>query len=81
MWNSMYFLYLNLTPVLNIIIIIVEIHSNYMHKLMKVTCFTLKRVSNLDLQCKFGNCFKRIQTVWTSNRPPTFVIIVRKKML
>ena len=79
MWNSLHFLCLNLTLVLHIIIIIIEIPRHCMHKLMKVTCFTLKRVSNFDLQCKFGNCFKRIQTVWTSNRPPTFVIIVRKK--
>ena len=82
MWNSKYFLCLKPTLVLNILIIIIEIIEiprHCMQKLMKVTCFTLKRVSNLDLQCKFGNCFKRIQTVWTSNRPLTFVIIVRKK--
>ena len=74
----MYFLCLNPTLVLNIIIIIL-MHRHYMHKLIKATCFSLKRVSNLDLHCKLGNCLKRIQTVWTSSRPSTLEIIIRKK--
>ena len=76
----MYFLCLNLTPILNIIITIIVMHRHYTHKLMRVTCFTLKRVSNLDLQCKFSDCFKRIQTVWTSNRPPIFLTIFEKSV-